>query len=34
MNRDNFHFIKSRNNILDEVKFVVRDQLTSREVLK
>jgi 7-carboxy-7-deazaguanine synthase len=26
MNRENFHFIKERNNQLDEVKFVVRDR--------
>ena len=26
MNADNFHFIKTRNNPLDEVKFVVRDR--------
>jgi 7-carboxy-7-deazaguanine synthase len=37
MNRDNFHFIKSRNNLLDEVKFVVRDRIDferSLEVIK
>lgn len=36
MNRDNFHFIKERNNPLDEVKFVVRDRADfdrSREVI-
>ena len=26
MNRENFHFIKTRSNPLDEVKFVVRDR--------
>ena len=27
MNRNNFHFIKDRNNPLDEVKFVIRDRI-------